>query len=365
LKLYSKERTVERKLQRILKKNWFHIALLGCFATPILLLMTLDYLNIESFYAFNDEGFMFLRTWKGRMFYVFFMWLLFLESIISWEEVVERKPKKRLRILFFFVCAFIPLIYILSVNLLGLDQTILGIGQIFGFTGRLLKIHWPLSFEYLVIAISFLVATCLAYGKNGLNFFSISSSLLVGITAIFTLDTFYPGGTFKPFELLALPTSACAAVLLDVLGCDFYLQYRPGQGSMPLIITPSGGAAIGWPCAGVHSLFLFIVIILLLLKKSNISNFRKLLYFVVGTVCTYFVNVIRIASYFIILVNNGKGAARFFHDTTGELYFVFWIFAYILIIVSVEKFRLVERIRCGLQRFYSLLRNVKTKSPLP
>lgn len=363
MKLYSKGRTAGRKVEKVLKKNWFHIALLVCFSTPIMLLMILDYLNIESLAEFN-KNFVFLGTWKGRMFYLFFIWLLFLESIISWAEIVESKPKKPLRVLFFFVCVFVPLIYILSVNFWGLDQAILSVGQDLGFTGRTLNFHWTLCVEYLVLTIPFLVAICLAYGKKGLNFFSISSSLLAGISAIYTLDTFYPRGIFRPFELLALPTSACAAALLEILGYSFYLYYRPGPEAMPSIITPSGGASIGWPCAGVHSLFLFTVIILLLFKKSNLSSFRKITYFVVGAVCTYFVNVLRIASYFIILTNNGEEAARFFHNTTGELYFVFWIFAYILIIVSVEKFRLVERARCGLQMLYSSLRNVKTRSPL-
>jgi thaumarchaeosortase len=359
-----KKRTAERKIESVLKKNWFHITLLVCFVTPIVLLMILDYLNIETLYAFNLRGFVFLRTWKGRMFYLFFLWLLLLESIISMEKIVEKKPKKRFRILLIFICAIVPLMYILSVNFLGLDQVVTRLGQDLGFTeeARVL-FHWPISIEYFVFAISFLVVICLAYGKNGLNFFSISSSLLVGISAIFTLDTFYPEGTFKPFELLALPTSACAAALLDILGYNFYLQYRPGPESMPLIVTPSGSAAIGWPCAGIHSLFLFTVIILLLFKKSNISSFRKLLYFIVGAICTYFVNVLRIASYFFVLSNNGIDAARYFHDTTGELYFVFWIFAYILIIVSIENFRLIEKARCDLQRLYSLLRNIKTKLP--
>lgn len=339
----------------MLKKNWYHIALLVCFVTPIALLMIFDYLDIEKFSSFNRD-FIFLGTWKGRMFYLFFIWLFFLESIIGWTEIAENKPRKSLSILFSFFCLFVPLIYILGINFWGLDQSILSLGQDLGFTERNLSFHWTLCVEYLVIAIAFLVAICLAYGRNGLKFFSISSSLLVGISAIYTLDTFYPRGIFRPFELLALPTSACAAALLEILGYDFYLQYRPGPESMPSIVTSSGAAAIGWPCAGVHSLFLFTIIIFLLFKKSNISRFRKLSYFIVGVTCTYLVNVLRIASYFIILMNDGYEAARFFHGTTGELYFVFWIFSYILIIVSIEKFKLVEKVQRSLQRVYSFLK---------
>lgn len=342
--------------RKTVKENLFQITLLTCFATPIMFLMVLDYLDIESFAEFN-KSFVFLGTWKGRMFYLFFMWIFLLESIIGWTEIAEKKARKRYSILLFLACISIPLIYILSVNFLGFDQAIISLGQGLGFTDRTLNFHWVLSIEYLMITLSFIAAIYLVYGKKSLTFFSISSSLLMGITAIYTLDTFYPRGIFRPFELLALPTSACAAALLEILGYGVSLHYSSGIEAMPSIsisvpeaYPPWQGAFIGWPCAGVHSLFLFVAIMLLLFKKSAISRFRKLLYFIVGAFCTYIVNVLRIASFFIILRNNGKEAARFFHDTIGELYFIFWIFAYILIIVSVEKFRLVERTRCGLHR---------------
>ncbi len=363
--MYSNSGTIGRKLghEGFLRRYFFPLTLLVCFGVAIMLLMALDYLNMETFSVFNVEGFMFAKTWKGRMFYLFFLWLLLLELIISWEEAIQSRPTNNLRIGFFLVCGFFPLFYIFGVNFLGLGQSVISLGENLGFTGLSLSVHWPLSLEYLVFSVCFLLSIGLAYGKKGLSLFSISSGLLVGMTAIFTLDTFYPEGAFRPFEMLALPTAACAAALLEVLGYNFSLRYSPGSGSMPIIITPSGGAAIGWPCAGVHSLFLFTLIILILFKRSNISNFRKAVYFVVGGAGTYFVNVLRIASFFIILTNNGSEAAGFFHDSMGELYFIFWIFCYLLIVVGVERFRLVERTRYGLERLYSLLlRSLRKRS---
>ncbi len=339
-----------RSIQKELKKSWFLIALLFSFSVPITVLMIVDYLNIESFYVFNLE-FRFLATFKGRMFYIFFLWLVFLESIINWSKIVGKKPKNRFRVFFCFVCALIPLIYILSVNFWGLDQAVLSFGQDMGFIGYSLNFHWVLCIEYLVFASSFLTAVFLAYEREGLGFFSIALSILLGISIVYAIDTFYPGGSFKPLEILALPTASCAAAILDILGYSFRLVFdssfvHPVYGAMPEI----NGIFIGWPCAGVHSLFLYLVIIFLVFKKSNVTSFRKFVYFVIGGFCTYFVNVLRIVTYFIILWNNGKNDARFFHNTVGELYFFFWILIYIFVIISIEKLMLVEKVRFIIHR---------------
>jgi len=341
------------------KKYWFHVLLLLCIALPIASLMVLDYLNIESNAEFN-KLFYFLNTWKGRMFYIFFLWLLFLESIINWEEIVKAKPENYSRLLFSIIVVFTPLFYVLSVNFWGFDQFVLDLGRGLGFSGLRLVKHWVLSFEYSVFTFPFLIGIVLAYGKNGLKFFSVSLSLLIGVSIFYTLDTFYPEGTLKPLELLALPTAACAAALLDSMGYSFVFQYIPGPKAMP-IITLNGVYRIGiaWPCAGVHSLFLYLIIISLLFKKSSISNFRKLIYFIIGVVGTYFVNILRIASYFVILKNDGISAAEFFHRTTGELYFFFWMFAYILLIIVVERFTLVERIRLYVKKIFTIFRKGK------
>lgn len=361
--MYLKNLLTKERVQEALKKYYLHIALLVCFTVPVILLMTLDYLNIESFYLFNTR-FLFDETWKGRMFYLFFIWLLFLESIIESEKIVEKRPKNPFRILSFFICANVPLIYVLAVNFLGMNQAIVELGRIIGINPGeyFMFLSWPLSFEYLVFFISFLIAIFLAYKTYGLKMFSISLSLLGVMGFIYTIDTYYPEGMLKPLQMLALPAAACASALLEILGYNFTLMYQPGPRSLPLIYMP-GFPPIGivWSCAGVHSLLLYLLVILLLFRRSNISGFRKLVYFIIGGICTYFVNTLRIASYFVIRESSGQNAAQFFHDSIGELYFLFWLFTYILIIISVEKFMLVEKIKHGIQRLCSLLETMKSK----
>jgi len=363
---------------KVVKKSWFHGSLLACFFAAIVLLVILDYFNLESLTLFNERGFYFDYTWKGRLFLLFFLWLFVLEFSLNLDKNSKKDLEyehigSKFKIIANFICAIIPLIYIFSVNFLGVDQTIINLGDMlrgeywranFGDWHHILNAAWPLSFEYLVFTVSFLATILLAYGKDGVKKFAITLAFISGISVIYLTDTIYPYGVLRPLQLLALPTAACAAVLLDILGYSFVLSFSPGLDAMPTIRTYAGGQSfsigIAWPCAGVHSLFLYTLIILFLFKKSNISSFRKIFYFIVGAIGTYSVNILRIIVYFFILVNEGLSAAQTFHDVYAELLFVAWILLYILLIISIQKFRLVEKIIHGMQASRNFLQMKKS-----
>jgi thaumarchaeosortase len=353
-----------------IKKYAFHIVLLILFTLPIILLVIFDYFNIESFppspfeASFNQK-FVFEETWKGRMFYLFFIWLILTESVIDREKIAGKQPKNRLRLLALFIFALFPTIYVLSVNLLGGGYSIVTLGRNLGIYLGFEYFHWPLSLEYIVFTISFLIAIISAYGKAGLKTFSISISLLGVIAAFYMFDTIYPFGIFNPLQLFALPTAASTAAFAELLGykasLSFPYLYKVGAqySRLPLLSITSGGksasALVGWPCAGVHSLLLYLLIILLFFKRSDLSNFRKSIYFLVGLGGTYFVNILRICSYLIIELNYGKDAAQTFHESYGELYFLSWIMVYILVIVCIQRFMLVEKTRYAISKIGSHL----------
>ncbi len=319
--------------------------------------MFLDYFNLEKIAFFNNIGFLFDYTWKGRLFLLFFVWLFVLESFIglNWIREEREKHRSRLKILAIFACALIPLFYIIGINFLGLDQIVIKAGELIrldywksntAFWENTLYGDWPLSVEYVVFTISFLATVLLAYGRKSLKTFAISTVLVAGISVVYMIDTMYPFGAFTPFQVLALPTAAGAAILLQAIGIPFNMLYSPSFGTPIISVNVNGSTvttSVAWPCAGVHSLFLYAIIMLLLLRKTNISAFRKAVYFVVGAVGTFTVNVLRIVTYFVLLMSQGKESALVFHNIYGEYYFFTWILLYILLIVSIQKYRLVER----------------------
>jgi thaumarchaeosortase len=344
MKLRSHIEQALRKLSEI-KKARLHFLLLSFFVIPVFLVLFLDFFNIEAFGSFNEK-FMFDLTWKGRMFYLFFIWLLLLESMLDWEAIVEKQPtfQNRFRVLLACIFAAVPSVYILSVNFLGLNQMILNLGQSLQIRPDFINEHWPLSVEYLILMSFFIFAAWLAYGLAGLKSLSISLSLLAGIGVVYLVDTIWPFGTFKPMQLLAVPTAAFATVLLDILGYNVELTYPVSSteyGSLPRIIAMKGGkiarADIGWPCAGVHSLLLFTLITLVFFKKATIRRERKIIFFLIGAAGTYLTNVFRIASFFTISINYGSDVGEVFHNSYGELYFIAWMLLYFIFIIAIQS----------------------------
>jgi thaumarchaeosortase len=298
------------------------------FIAPILMLFILDP------NSFN-------YTWKGRTFYLFFLWLLFLELVLDWEKITQKNlaSLRKPRIFFMVIAVSVPIVYVLGVSFFGLDQTLIEIGkQILTFWHFSLDNlqHWPISIEYLIFTLFFSATIWLAYEFDGLKQFSISLCLLGAIGIIYMIDTFYPYGTFTPFQAFVPFTASSAAQLLNWMGYQTSFLPYPMQGTPVLYVSGSSGSVgfgIGWPCAGVQSLFIYTCVILLFLKKSEIPLLQKIIYFIIGAVGTYIINILRIVSIYIIAVNRGMSAAQVFHDYYGELYSITWIIAYLIIII--------------------------------
>jgi thaumarchaeosortase len=362
-----------------------------CIALPIVTLVFLDYFNLEGYnYGWNpltnsfdhwpnaylNQNFTFDMTWKGRLFYPIFLWLLVLEAAMDWNSVIDFQPRNRRKMAISIILALIPMVYVLATNFFGLDLVLLKIGRyaldIHSSNADLtpsdfLHLSWPLSVEYLVFAAFFMSAIWMAYKLRGLKIFSISFALLGGIGVAYMLDTIFPFGVFKPLQELALPTSATAAALFDVLGYNVTMNYpvHLGESLLPSLTVTMGAKAatvsIAWACAGSQSLFLYVLIMAVFLKKTSITAFRKLSFFIIGLFGTFFVNVLRIFAIVVIMIQQGNEAGMVFHNTYGELFSFMWIFLFILLVVCIERFMLVERTRGALRRISSYLGNAKNK----
>lgn len=307
--------------------------------------------------TYFSQNFSFEVTWKGRMFYLIFAWFLAIESAISWYEIVDKKPRNRYLLAASLVCAMIPTIYVLATNFFGLDLALMKAGLNIGIPSLypdnspsdFLHLQWPISMEYIIFFIFFTGAIILAYKTSGLKMFSISLALLGAVGVTYMFDTLFPFGVFRPLQEMSLPTAATAAALFDILGYNVMLSYpsQVGNSLVPTLTVVRGqnvaSVGIAWACAGVQSLLLYVLVILLFFKKVSISPFRKLLYFIVGLFGTFFANVLRVYAVIMTYLNFGNDAGMYFHNTYGELFGFSFIFMFILLIVGIERFTLVER----------------------
>jgi len=293
----------------------------------------IPFLILYSLYPESFEA-----TWKGRTYYLFFLWLFLLEIILNWEELQTRKisDMKLARKIGLIISLLAPTVYVVVANFYELNHMIENLAE----QNNILFAHeMPLSTEYLIFSVFFTLIILLEYGISGLKDFSISTIFLGIIGVIYTIDNIYPYGRFTPFQLFVPMTATLAAIVLNLMGYETRLSFisnHPTYGSMPYLAIldtqhPTG-FAIAWPCSGVESLLIYTVTILLFLKKSGIPWKHRVIYFIIGAIITYFINILRVVTVFVIAINGGDIGG--FHEYYGPLYSISWIISYPLMIIG-------------------------------
>ncbi len=327
-----------RNLLQIIKEHkslLMKLLPLVSFAVPLLWLYFLDASSFE-------------LMWKGRTFQLFFIWLVGLELILSWENLQTNKIKKLLsaRTFAFIAAMALPTIYVAASFYGGLNTAITN-------WATQSRIQWansiPLSTEYLAFTVLFCLIVYSAFGFKGLKDYSVPAFFLAIVGLLYTVDNVFPYGQFTPFQIFVPTTTALAAAILNLMGYPTSIAYGQNSlaGNMPYLTavnphamgTPSTTFAIAWPCAGIESFLIFTVVALLFLKRMNFSWKAKIGYFVFGAAITYLINALRIVSIFLIGMNQGANSLEvdLFHFYYGPLYAVTWIVAYPLIIMLSQN----------------------------
>lgn len=284
----------------------------------------------------------FNMTWKGRTYYLFFIWLLVLETILNWE-VLEKslwKPKP-LKTIILLVSLFLPTIYVFVANYASLNASIIEFASKYGVLSDLVGLM-PLAIEYLVFTVTLTLIIIAEHGVETLPKYSLSIFFLGILGLVYLVDNLYPYGRFIPFQIIVPATSQLAANVLSTMGFKTTLSNSvdPACGLITIIKVYNAqdvflwGFGVAWPCAGVDSLLLYSIVTLLFLREFVPSLKAKLAYFFIGAAVTYFINVLRIVSIFLVAINRGDW--RRFHDYYGPLYSVVWIISYLLIIIGTQ-----------------------------
>ena len=292
--------------------------------------------------------------WKGRTFQVFFVWLILLELILGWESLQNNRIDKPLsrRTVFLIIAFLLPTAYVVASSYFGLNAAIAD-------SARQSGIFWwmdmPIAVEYLVFAGLFCLLSVAIYGAKGLKNYSIPIFFSALMGAVFIIDNVYPFDQFTPFQFLVPTTTAFAANTLNFMGYHTTLDLSRGSFPQLGVTDPSNplktvAFGVAWPCAGIESLLIYTVTVLLFLKRMPIAWQARIGYFAFGAAVTYFINILRIVSIFIFALNGGD--VNFFHSTYGPLYPIAWIASYPLIII-------------GSQSIWRKLTNRKRKSEYP
>ncbi|MEM5867215.1 MAG: exosortase/archaeosortase family protein [Candidatus Aenigmatarchaeota archaeon] len=304
------------------------------YIPPLLILYVLDPVSFD-------------RTWKGRAYYMFFMWAVLIETIQHWDNIkTEFGRVNPRRTLVFLMALLLPILYVFVSNFISFDnhhnlnQFMMELSRKCGMTDEWFINNMPLAIEYLAFTVIFNIILLLGYGLNGVAKYSVSSFLLGLLGFSYLLDNLYPNGRFAPFQVIVPTTTTLAAQFLKFMGYQTSIIW--GNYWIPTLIVwnDKGRAAfmVAWPCSGVDSLLLYSVVSIIFLKNIIASKKRIIAYFLVGAMITYLINILRITTIYIIAINHGDKSPEFykFHEYYGPLYSIIWIIIYPLIIIAIN-----------------------------
>ena len=305
---------------------------LAAFVAPMVLLFLLN--PIDPFLKLSAQD-SFQLMWKGRTFQLFFVWLIALELMLSWETINLRISKyNRAVVLFCVIGLLLPSLYVLAENFFGFNNLLASWASQSGIT---FFESMPLAVEYLVFGLFFCFMTLATFGRKGLKIFVLPALFIILVGILYTVDNLFPYGQFTPFQLLVPTTALLASGVLGFIG---YSTVSGTENGMPTL-QASGSLgtakfAIAWPCAGVESLLIFTAVTLLFLKRMPVSWKAKLGFFAFGAAITYLINVLRITVIFTIGMQYGTSSdqVQMFHFYYGPLYAMAWIVSYPLILLG-------------------------------
>jgi thaumarchaeosortase len=299
-------------------QNWNLIFGILIISSPILFAMI----------AFPDS---IAWSWnEGRGGY-FFALIFIVAELIGLKIVISKK-----RLLAVIPMALATVAYLVSLEY-GLREYIIESAELFDVQ---LIYSWTWMWDFVVMAIFVVAALSIFFGRRWIRIAPAGPIFLTGTAIILSLDAFFPYDTLGPLQYVVpyfVQANVWLITVLDLgtaVARDNVMFLRGDHGSMALQVF--------WPSAGVHSIIIFSLVIGAFMLKLNIPRTRKTIYFVLGIIGTITVNLIRIfsLSWYALKVTTDPVAWEEYHKIAGEIMFLPWLFAFILVVVVIESRRL-------------------------
>ena len=299
-------------------QNWNLIAGILIIASPILFSMI----------AYPDS---IAWSWnEGRGGYLFAL-VFVVAELIGLKIVISKK-----RLIAVVPMALATIGYLIALEH-GLRDYIIASAEQFDVQ---LIYSWTWMWDFIVMAIFVVAALSIFFGKRWIRIAPAAPIFLTGTAIILSLDAFFPYDTLGPLQYIVpffVEANVWVITVLDLgtaVAKDNVMFLRGDHGSMALQVF--------WPSAGVHSIIIFSLVIGAFMLKMNIQRNRKAIYFVLGIIGTITVNLIRIfsLSWYALKVTTDPVAWEEYHKIAGEIMFLPWLFAFILVVIMIESRRL-------------------------
>jgi len=267
----------------------------------------------------------------------------FIFLTLEWYDVrrLLRLKITRKRLVGLAASAAMIVTYFVAVYALGQSGFVSRVGAQLGYVSTPQTLSWMRTWDYILYTLYILTVIALSLGISRLRDFPTPIVFLLGMAFILLLDATFPYGSMQSLQILMQPILAVTILMLRAVGVKVDLV-----GSENLAVWGQKGFLfinMYWQCAGILSMTIYLLVIVILMVKLQTSVRRKLVYAALGAVGTFFVNIVRI---FLIIYYGAfiDVNLRMFHESIGEVLFTIWIVIYILTVTAVET-RTARRLR--------------------
>jgi len=288
----------------------------------------------ESFVLGWNEG----RS--GLLFGAFFL-------LMEWQEarnLLTAKLTRKREIAFAFCIALLSIFFI-AVYAFDLHAVVAEAGKTLNVQNDTFLKNWVWLWEYIVLAAYILGLVTSLFGFRSVSKFSVPFVYLIGMALILLLDGVYPYESLGFLQALVPVITEIVIGLLWLSGVyimrspelnaprpsvqvvDNMLSIRGTTGYMTLLMY--------WPCVGILSMLIYSLIIIILMVKLEAPFKRKIIYAAVGAVGTFITNILRIfmITYYVAYISVD---IKIFHENIGEILFLVWVIAFLMIVTQCE-----------------------------
>jgi thaumarchaeosortase len=206
---------------------------------------------------------------------------------------------------------------------------------------------WEWLWDFIIMALYVGLSLGILFGKKWHKIAPAGAIYLIGSAIILSLDAFFPFDSLGPLQFIVPGYLQIDQALINFIN-SHVMNLGPGspataRGNLLVLNGLHGPFALQvfWPSAGVHSMIIYTLVMLAFLLKMNIPLQRKLIYFLIGTMGTAAVNLIRIISLslFALMITTNVNEWEEFHSVAGEIMFLPWLGIYLASVIYIESKR--------------------------
>jgi thaumarchaeosortase len=280
----------------------------------------------------------FTLSWnEGRGGFLFVLIFIVFELLSTPKFSISTK-----RLYIMYILSLFTIFYFASLELFGFQEVIKSSA---GAYNVVLPDSWTWMWDFIVLASFLASALFVLFGTRFLKVAPAAIIYLAGSAIILALDAFFPYDSLGPLQIIVpfyLEIDEAVINWVDKHIIDLGPGTPAAAEGNSLVLTGLNGPfalRVFWPSAGVHSLIIYSIVMLAFLLKMQIPVDRRVAYFVIGTVGTAAVNIVRIISlsFFPLLVTSDIQEWEGYHSIAGEVMFLPWLIIYLITIWNIEQ----------------------------